>query len=168
MEVRLKLDLHTFDAARYESYQQRCLAECITFKTMAEVGDTYADRRRLYELNRICAADIPDRGKFFTFQEYVAVRLAPDLYEPSGVIVAVEGDRWVGFTYVSVQPAEDTAHAMMTGLLRSHRGRGLAIALKLPAIAYARSRGVRWMRASHHPDNTAAIAMNRRLGFVDS
>jgi ribosomal protein S18 acetylase RimI-like enzyme len=165
--VRLRLDLRTFNAAPYEPYRQRCLADGITFTTMADVGDTDAHRRQLYDLNRICAADIPERGAFFTFEQYVAVRLAPDLYEPAGVILAIDGAAWVGFSYVSVQP-DDVAHVMMTGVLPSHRGRGLSVALKLPAIAYARSRGARWMYAEHHPANTAAIAMNRRLGFVDA
>ncbi len=55
---------------------------------------------------------------------------------------------------------------MMTGILRSHRGRGLSLALKLAAITFARESGVQWLRADHHPANAPAIAMNRRLGFV--
>jgi len=26
---------------------------------------------------------------------------------------------------------------------------------------------MRWLRTFHHPDNAAAIGLNRRLGFVD-
>jgi L-amino acid N-acyltransferase YncA len=38
--------------------------------------------------------------------------------------------------------------------------------MKLHAIEFARQRGMRWLRAFHHPGNTRAIAMNRRLGFT--
>jgi hypothetical protein len=35
------------------------------------------------------------------------------------------------------------------------------------AIDFARRSGLRWLRTFHHPANGSAIAMNRRLGFVD-
>lgn len=41
------------------------------------------------------------------------------------------------------------------------------MAVKLQAVAFARSREVRWLRTFRLPDNTSAIGMNRRLGFVD-
>ena len=40
-------------------------------------------------------------------------------------------------------------------------------AMKLLAIRFARSRGLRWLRTFHHPGNASAIGMNRRLGFID-
>ncbi|MFC7280176.1 GNAT family N-acetyltransferase [Paractinoplanes rhizophilus] len=55
----------------------------------------------------------------------------------------------------------------MTGVLTSHRGRGLSLALKLLAIRFVRSSGYRRLVTYHHPRNASAIAMNRRLGFVD-
>lgn len=39
-------------------------------------------------------------------------------------------------------------------VLRGHPGPG-------------RSRDLHWLRTFHHPRNVSAIAMNRRLGFVD-
>jgi hypothetical protein len=35
------------------------------------------------------------------------------------------------------------------------------------AIEFARPAHVRWRRTFHHPRNAAAIAVNRRLGFID-
>jgi len=55
----------------------------------------------------------------------------------------------------------------MTGVLASHRGRGRSLALKLLAIRFVRSSGYERLVTFHHPANTSAIAMNRRLGFVD-
>jgi len=39
--------------------------------------------------------------------------------------------------------------------------------MKLLAIRFAHSSGYRRLRTFHHPDNSTAIGMNRRLGFVD-
>lgn len=74
---------------------------------------------------------------------------------------------WVGFAATSIQRAEGYAFSEMTGVLSSHRGRGISLALKLAAVRFARRSGMRWLRTFHHPDNASAIAMNRRLGFVD-
>ena len=41
------------------------------------------------------------------------------------------------------------------------------MALKVMGIRFARSSGMPLLRTFHHPDNASAIAMNRRLGFVD-
>lgn len=165
--VGLKLELATFDPAPFAPYLLQCREEGLPFTSMAVVGDTSENQRALYELNKTCSADIPERGPFYTFDEYLARRLDPEIYDPRGVIFVVDEGAWVGFSSTSIRSAEDTAVSMMTGIVRTHRGRGISLALKVLAIAFARSSGVRWLRASHHPANTAAIAMNRRLGFVD-
>lgn len=62
---------------------------------------------------------------------------------------------------------ERHAFSEMTGVLAGHRGRGISLAMKLLAIGFARSNGMRRLRTFHHPGNASAIGMNRRLGFVD-
>jgi len=165
--VRLQLDLRTFDDARFLPYLRRCRQSGIDFPTMADLGDTAGCRRALYELNKTCAADIPDRGEFYTFAEYVQQRLAPPGYDPHGVILALSKDDWVGMAATSLRRDESCAVSDMTGVLPGYRGRGISLAMKLLAIGYARSNGMRWLNSLHHPANAAAIGMNRRLGFVD-
>lgn len=62
----LTLDVETFDADAFEEVVDRCLRDGIVFTTIAELGDVDSNHRRLYDLNRTCSADIPERGKFFT------------------------------------------------------------------------------------------------------
>ncbi|TXL88160.1 GNAT family N-acetyltransferase [Streptomyces sp. IB2014 016-6] len=164
--VRLKLDLDAFDDARFEPGLRRCRKTGIEFTTMAAVGDTAEHRRALYDLNRTCSADIPQRGEFYTFEEYVTQRIETPAYDPRGVVLALDGGSWIGMATTSIQP-EGHAFSEMTGLLAGHRGRGISLAMKLLAIGFARSQGARWLRTFHHPDNAAAIGMNRRLGFVN-
>ena len=73
--VKLELDVRTFDAARFAPYAERCQAAGIRLTTLAELGDTPAHRRALYELNKECSADIPEGGEFYTFAEYLARRI---------------------------------------------------------------------------------------------
>ncbi|MFC9606367.1 GNAT family N-acetyltransferase [Streptomyces niveus] len=163
--VRLKLDLDAFDDARFEPYLQRCWQTGIELTTMATVGDTAEHRRALYDLNKKCSADIPERGEFYTYDEYLTQRIETPTYDPHGVVLALDGGTWVGMATTSIQP-EGHAFSEMTGLLAGHRGRGISLAMKLLAIGFARSHGTRWLRTFHHPDNATAIGMNRRLGFV--
>lgn len=165
--VRLQLDLETFDDAQFVPYLRRCQQSGIDFTTMADVGDTADYRRALYELNKTCAADIPDRGEFYTFDEYLNDRIETPTYDPRGVILAVSSGVWVGMATTSLRHTEGYAFSEMTGVLPSHHGQGISLAMKLLAIRFARSSDMRRLRTLHHPCNAAAIGMNRRLGFVD-
>jgi GNAT superfamily N-acetyltransferase len=165
--VRLQLDLDTFDDTGFVANMRRCHESGITFTTMADLGDTAECRRALYELNKTCSADIPERGEFYTFGEYLSERIETPLYDPRGVVLAMNDGVWVGMAATSLREAEGYAFSEMTGVLASHRGRGISLAMKLQAIRFARSGGYHCLRTFHHPDNANAIGMNRRLGFVD-
>ncbi len=94
--VRLRLDLETFEEARFLPYLRRCQETGTEFTTMADLGDT-ADRRRApNELNRTCSAGIPEPGQFYTFEEYLAERVETPTYDPRGVVLAVSDGEWVG------------------------------------------------------------------------
>jgi RimJ/RimL family protein N-acetyltransferase len=165
--VRLELNVEKFDDAEFEPYLQRARASGIRFTTMAELGDTTAHRRALYDLNKTCSADIPDRGTFYTYDEYVTQRIDVASFNLSGVVLATRDDAWIGMTTTSLHPDKGYAFSEMTGVLSPHRRRGLSLALKLLAIRFVRSSGYQRLVTFHHPRNTSAIAMNRRLGFVD-
>lgn len=166
--VRLRLDVGAFDFAAYEAYVEQARDAGVELTSMAAIGGVNAaNRRSLYELNKICSADIPDRGEFYTFEEYEAKRIDVPSFRPDGVIVARDGEgTWVGFSATSLQAA---GHAFneMTGVLREYRGRGLSLALKVVGIRFVKDAGYQWIDTMHHPRNDSAIAMNRRLGFVD-
>ncbi|MFB9906958.1 GNAT family N-acetyltransferase [Allokutzneria oryzae] len=144
-------------------YLDRARASGVDFTTMAETDD----RRALYELNKTCSADIPERGEFFTYDEYVAQRIEAPGVTKDGVVLALRDGQWIGMTMTSLHRDKDTAFTEMTGVLAAERGRGLSLALKLLAIRFVRASGYRWLRTFHHPRNTSAIAMTCRSGFVD-
>lgn len=169
--VGLELDLATFDETPYLPYLDRARDAGIRLTTYACLGDREMHRRMLFVLNRACSADIPDPGAFLTLEEYVEQRIEAPTIDHEGIVVALDDRRpageWVGFSTTSIRP-EGYAFTEMTGVQRSHRGRGLSLAIKLEAIRFARARRVPVMRTVHHPRNTDAIAMNRRLGYVDA
>lgn len=72
---------------------RRCPTAGFTVTTLAAMGDRPGNRRALYELNRQCAADIPGRGPFYSFHEYVQELLDVPTFIPDGVVVALCGGR---------------------------------------------------------------------------
>ncbi|MFI6607770.1 GNAT family N-acetyltransferase [Streptomyces sp. NPDC050507] len=164
--VRLELDLNAFDADRFEAYVTRCLDEGIRLTTLAELGDTPEHRRALYELNKECSADIPERGEFFSYEEFCTRRFDAPSYDPRGVVLALDGDDWIGMAATSRH--EDFLFNEMTGVRASYRGQGVAVAMKTFGMRFAAVCGVRRIRTFHHPANDSAIGMNRTMGYTDT
>ena len=77
-------------------------------------------------------------------------------------------------TYGSLQPyiermmrgEVDVLYTGFTGVRREYRGRGIAMALKLRAVDYAKSHGYREIRTWNSTLNAPMLGINVRLGFV--
>lgn len=166
--VRLQLDVDDFDLARFQPYVDKCRTSGIRLTTLSELGDTPEHRRALYELNKECSADIPERGAFFPYDEYHRLRFEVPSYDPRGVVLALDGDRWIGMAATSDRRGSGFVFNEMTGVRVGHRGRGISVAMKTFGIGFAGICGVSTVRTVHHPANDRAIAMNRTLGYVDA
>ncbi|MFE0689231.1 GNAT family N-acetyltransferase [Streptomyces xiamenensis] len=167
--VRLELDVTGFEAERFAPYVERCLGAGIRLVTLDELGDTARNRQALYALNKECAADIPERGEFYTYDAYVRQRIEIPSYAPRGVVIALDGDGgWIGMSATSDHRSSGFVFNELTGVRAAFRGRGISLAMKTFGIGFAARCGVDRIRTVHHPANTAAIEMNRRLGYVDA
>jgi len=83
------------------------------------------------------------------------------------VILAVEGDAWVGMAASSWHKDQGFVFNEMTGVLREYRRKGVAMGLKVLSVQFAASLGASTIYTVHAAANVAAIAMNRRLGYID-
>jgi len=104
---------------------------------LADLGNTLENQRKLVEPNKECSADIPERGAFYTWDEYERQRIDVDSFDPRGVILALDVDRWLGMCALPHQPGADWVLVEMTGVVRPHRRRGLSLALKAYALPLA-------------------------------
>ena len=161
------LDLTTFDEHRSDSLMARLHAQGFRFFSLAEVGVTEENKRRLYEVNRASGLDNP--GNDQTFPDFYA--FSKNVFEASWFradtqIIAAQGDHWVGLSAVALYPDDKHAANAFTGVLREYRGRGLAQALKLQTALLARGQGMRVIRTNNDSENAPMLAVNRKLGYV--
>lgn len=164
MEVELRLA--DFDAGAHVDARERATASGITFTTFAQ--ETDEERwRKLWSLSNRIRRDIPYGGSpraEETLAHYRRVLSAPHVLHDC-LVVARDGDRYVGFSILVRQTAE-RALTWTTGVDPEYRGRGVATALKVRSALLARDRGYTVMRTLNHVDNPAMRAVNKRLGYV--
>lgn len=161
---RSTLDLGVFDETPFLASLHTAQAHGIAFATLAALGDTPDMRRRVYELNKVTAGDIPGRGPFYTFEEYEQQRFGHAGYRAEGMFLALKGAEWVGLSQVSLH--EQLAFNEMTGVLRQYRGQQIAQALKLLAIRYAKAQGRPRISTFNDAANLPILTINRRFGYV--
>lgn len=118
-----------------------------------------------YEVALEAEPDIPSGepmvpGDYETWHKRnFAPRLARELS-----FVALEDGRVVGYALLG-KHTEDTYEHWMTGVSRSVRGRGVALALKQMQIAAAKAAGVSYLRTQNDLGNAAMRRVNEKLGF---
>jgi GNAT superfamily N-acetyltransferase len=78
--------------------------------------------------------------------------------------VALEQGRVVGYAILG-RHHEDTAEHWMTGVARSARGRGIALALKQAQIAAAKDAGWKFLRTQNDLGNAPMRRVNEKLGY---
>ncbi len=160
------LDLGSFDAAPFQEALDRTKAAGIRFTSLADYPQDDATLQRLIDLWNQLGRDVPGGDQFpeFTLEMVKhAIEHSP-YWDPRGVIFAVDGDRWAAVSVLHRQPDGGYYHNF-TGVHRDYRGRGLALAIKLATVEYARSVGAPFLRTHNHSVNQRMLAVNRKMGY---
>jgi GNAT superfamily N-acetyltransferase len=79
--------------------------------------------------------------------------------------VALDGDRPVGVAYVN-RVTETSAANQFTGVHPNYQGRGIARALKMRVVDWARANGVAWLYTGNDATNTRMLEINARMGYT--
>lgn len=164
------LDLMAWDAVPYAAALAQAEAYGAELFTLAEAGDTDENRRRYYDLEVPLIYDIPRRDEQpFTMEPYddwLRFVVERPEWRPDLVLLAVKDGQWIGECHVV--PKLEAPHVGMqwlTGVLKDHRGHGLATALKVRTYELSREAGVTVMTTENHEDNAPMLAINRKFGF---
>jgi GNAT superfamily N-acetyltransferase len=165
-----RLDVAGFDPAPFAGAEARALASGIRFATMAELQARDPDhRQKLYELDVEATKDEPHPEPQTTpaREVYDGWIFDSPNYLPEGNFIALDGERYVGMsTLRTSQASPDEYYVGFTGVLRDYRGKGIAMALKLKTIAFARERGIATIKTWNDASNRPMLRINEALGFA--
>lgn len=164
-----RLDVAGFDPGPFASADERVAKQGIAVTTLAdELARDPLVVRPLYELANRGDLGAPSLDPLtpIPFEEWLKGEIDDPQLLPDAYFLARDGERLVGLSSLlrlAGQPdALDTGYTCVDP---DYRGRGIAMALKLRAIAYARAHGYREIRTDNHSLNRPMLRINEALGF---
>ena len=166
----LRLPVAEADLSHFLPVVDQVKARGITITTLAE--ERIHDNQcvpKLYALTAALGVDDPVRGQFaapaYNARE-ASLWLEMPYVLPDAYFIAKQGDHYVGITDVNLFDAmPDSLTQGFTGVIRERRRQGIATALKMRCIEYARQHDYRIIQSLNRPNQSAALALNQKLGF---
>lgn len=169
-EWESRLDVDAFDPAPYAGYEAALRADGIRIATVTELLDKDPDcREKLWALDVELTNDVPSPEPHtpITREAYDSWVFANPNFLPDGYFVALDGSDYVGCSFLWNSQADPTElYIGLTGVRRAYRRRGIALALKLHDIAFARQRGVKLIKTWNEQNNRGMLSINEALGFM--
>lgn len=123
-----------------------------------------ADQRALFDIHSTCSIDVPGAHGEPQFEDFCHMYLNAPSFDPAGTFLAVQNGRWIGISSIG-RMSDGRWFNTITGVRREARGRGVALALKLAVIEYARVKGITELRTNNDSTNAPMLAINEKLGY---
>lgn len=165
-----RLDVGTFDVARFAGAEDRVARGGIVLTTLAAERARDPDAvHRVYEMMQVIGADVPGTGEFtpIAYAQWHAGNVESPNALLDAFFLARDGDRFVGVSLMQRRLEQPGVLSQeLTGVLREYRGRGIAMALKLQTVRYARAHGYREIRTNNDTRNRPMLRINEAMGFV--
>lgn len=167
-EWESRLDVAAFDIRPYAGVEDHVRAQGILIKTCRELESDPDRLRKLYELESELDHDVPAPEPVTAIPYEVFVdrmthhpNLLPDAY-----FVAVAGDEYAGTSALWSSSSSKDLYTGLTGVRRAYRRKGIALALKIRGIEYAKAYGAVTLKTWNESNNRAMLSINERLGYV--
>ena len=163
---RLELRVADADLDAFGLLFERLTTSGITFTTLSERRQT--DSRWLEHFTHLDnetrnAWPDPNVPRTVPAMEARLSELAMDF---DACFIALEREHWVGYSCLdTANSSAGRLRQSWTGVVPSHRRRGIATALKVLGVAYARQHGYMFIETTSRADNVVSQAMNLRVGF---
>ena len=163
-----KLAIATFEATKFAGVIDKVRASGIQLHSVAELDKFDPDwRRQLYELDWACTQDepLPDAPTRPPFEEYLQLVFDQSDFLPDASFAALDNGQYVGMATCNKSAGTPSLLTVgFTGVLRTHRRRGIAMALKLLTIDYAQRHHFEAIETRNEEHNPM-LQINLTLGF---
>jgi mycothiol synthase len=167
-EWESRLNMATFDASLLQGALDKVTASGITIHSYADLATDPDRDQKLYELDSAIMIDIPSTSEVVEigFETFLKQYTQAPNFLPDAYFIAKDGEKYVGESVLWKVDVGDYLDTGATGVLREYRGRGIASALKLHALLYARQKNVPEVRTWNAQHNKEMLAINEKVGFV--
>ncbi len=164
------LEVRRANLERLESATRRVSAQGLTIVTLAQERERRGARfeQDVYDFEQRVYLDEPgyDPEGSLQFDQFVAVELGPNAAVDAGSFLALDGTRMVGISRLRRDSrGEGILHVGFTGVEAGYRGRGIALALKLLTVDFARREGFAAIRTENDSSNAPMLHINLSLGW---
>jgi GNAT superfamily N-acetyltransferase len=162
-----RLDLSEFDWDRYAWTEERLDEIGVKILSARELEANDPDwKRKSWDLWWELFQDVPmpDPPSRLPYEQHEKRLESPGFF-PECYLVAMDGDKWVGASALWRSLADkETLGTGLTGVVRSHRRKKIATALKVRTFKIARDRGFRNVDTDNE-ENNPMYDLNVELGF---
>ena len=171
-ELYSELDLTTFDPRHCAAADERMRQQGIKIVAYLELAATDPlCQRKCYEMQgesmRESLRDVPAGGERTrqSFKQYVQQNFENPAFIPAAFFVALDQGHYVGVSNLTNEDDDPTRLTTdYTGVIPSHRRRGIATALKLRCLQYAKTNHAKTIITSNDSTNPM-YRLNMDLGF---
>ncbi len=165
----LWLDLGNFQIEPFQGYLKKAQEARVRIMTLSRVKELEPDwLQKIYALHMVLLKDVPSHLPFtpVPFEEFKKWFLEHPHIPYDGFFLAMLEGKYVGESFVTKAEAEPGAlYQGFTGVLPEHRGKGIAMALKLHVIQWAKEQGYTLIKTWNASVNAPILAINEKLGF---
>jgi GNAT superfamily N-acetyltransferase len=163
-----RLDVASFDFAPFAGQAEKLAAQGVEIFTLVDLEARDPDFwERYYELDIAASADVPspEPQTLPTFGQWRKYFTGPG-FLPEGQFIAVADGQYVGLSNIWSRESTTDLDTGFTGVHPEYRRRGIALALKLCVIDYAKRVGAPIIRTDNESSNRGMLSINEALGFV--
>lgn len=168
-ETESILEVRNFDFNRFKSINRKIKSDGIIIKSLQELQSTDSNwKQKLYELYCKIMRDVPSEDEHTerTLENFENQKLNAPGFEPKANFIALDNGQYVGLSSLWRQKTRPKVFwADLTGVIRSHRRRRIAFALKIKTVYFANQYGANQIETDNE-ENNPMFGLNQLLGFI--